>query len=159
VTLVTVPLPAGCQDAAVPFVVRTFGLCPAWLGSKSVRAAAAVVAPVPPFAIATVPVTFVALAELPAMLPEIAAPGIVAEAVIGLVPLPERKPVSVVAPVPPFATGTVPSEMAGVVVPVATEMGEVPVTLVTEPVEADSASWFQTAPTASKTSRDFTTVS
>ena len=56
---------------------------------------------------------------------------------------------SVVAPVPPFATGTVPSEMTGVLVPVATEIGAVPVTLVTEPVEADSASWFQTAPTAS----------
>ena len=87
VTLVTVPLPAACQDADVPFVVRTFGLFPGWLGSKFVSAAAAVIAPVPPFAIATVPVTF---AELPAILPEIAVPGIVAEAVTAVVPLPSR---------------------------------------------------------------------
>jgi hypothetical protein len=44
--------------------------------------------------------------------------------------------VKVVAPVPPFATGTVLRVMAGVVVPVATVIGEVPVTLVTVPVEA-----------------------
>ena len=34
---------------------------------------------------------------------------------------------------PPLATGTVLREMAGVVVPVATTMGDVPVTLVTVP--------------------------
>jgi hypothetical protein len=49
-----------------------------------------------------------------------------------------------VAPVPPFWTGTVPvSAMTGVVVPVVTLIGAVPVTLVTDPVVATSASWFQ----------------
>jgi hypothetical protein len=56
----------------------------------------------------------------------------------------------VVAPVPPFCTGTVPvNAMTGVVVPVVTVIGSVPVTLVTDPVVAVSASWFQTAPTES----------
>ena len=40
---------------------------------------------------------------------------------------------SVVAPVPPLATGTVLSEITGVEVPVATLMGDVPVTEVTVP--------------------------
>ena len=44
-----------------------------------------VVTPVPPFATATVPVTF---AALPLMFPLIAVPGILVEAVAALVPLP-----------------------------------------------------------------------
>jgi hypothetical protein len=39
----------------------------------------------------------------------------------------------VAAPVPPFTTGTVPSVMAGVLVPVTMVIGEVAVTLVTVP--------------------------
>ena len=54
---------------------------------RAVLAAAAVVAPVPPLAIATVPDT---LPALPVMLPEIADPGMVADAVKAPVPLPFR---------------------------------------------------------------------
>ena len=60
--------------------------------------------------------------------------GIVAVAVMADVPVPFTYPVNVAAPVPPLATGTMPRLMAGVVVPVATLMGDVPVTEVTVPV-------------------------
>ena len=43
-------------------------------------------------------------------------------------------PFWVVAPVPPLSRGTVPKVIAGVVVPVVTLMGAVPVTLVTVPL-------------------------
>ena len=46
-------------------------------------------------------------------------------------PLPVIEPVAV--PVPPLATGTVPNEITGVEAPVATLMGDVPVTEVTVP--------------------------
>ena len=45
-----------------------------------------------------------------------------------------RAAAAVVAPVPPLAIGTIPKLIVGVVVPVATLMGEVPVTEVTVPV-------------------------
>ena len=64
------------------------------------RAPAAVVAPVPPFAIATVPVTFPALPE---MSPEMSEPGMEDTEVTAPVPLPVRysPEARVAAPVPP----------------------------------------------------------
>src|SRR3984885_14385498 len=60
VTLVTVPVVAVPQDATVPFVLSTSPLSPVWVGSKELMATVAVVAPVPPFAMGTVPVTLAA---------------------------------------------------------------------------------------------------
>ncbi len=108
-------------------------------------------------ATATVPVTLTALpTALPVppcgtvIIPDTAEAGIVAEAVTALVPVPSRYPVSVVAPVPPLGTGTVLSVMDGVVVPVATTIGEVPVTLVTVPgPPTELPSGFQAAETES----------
>lgn len=58
----------------------------------------------PPFATATVPVTF---AALPLIFPDTSEPGTVDDAVNADVPLPLTYPVKVVAPVPPYGTVTV----------------------------------------------------
>ena len=60
-------------------------LAPEDAADRFVRAAEAVVPPVPPLTTATVPVT---LAALPGMFPDMSAPEIVAEAVKAAVPLP-----------------------------------------------------------------------
>jgi hypothetical protein len=109
VTLVTVPVVGAVHNAVAPFELRTFPVVDALCaGNRFANAEPAAVAPVPPLAMATVPVTFTAfpevlpvpplaietvpvtLAALPEMLPLIAAPGIVEDAVTGLVPFPER---------------------------------------------------------------------
>jgi hypothetical protein len=75
------------QEVVVPLVVRNLPLFPVWLGRTSATSPAKVDVPLPPLATATIPVT---LAALPEMLPEMALPGMVEEAVIGLVPVPTR---------------------------------------------------------------------
>ena len=56
-TLVTVPNGFDAQDVSVPSVVRYFPLFPVWLGANALKAALAVVCPVPPLRIGKVPVT------------------------------------------------------------------------------------------------------
>ena len=56
-TLVTVPKGFVPQDVSVPSVVRYLPLFPVWLGAKALKAALAVVCPVPPLRIGNVPVT------------------------------------------------------------------------------------------------------
>ena len=53
-TLVTVPNGFVPQDVSVPSVVRYLPLLPVWLGAKALKAALAVVCPVPPDVIAKV---------------------------------------------------------------------------------------------------------
>ncbi len=61
-TLVTVPTPPDViHDVFVPSVERTLPLLPLCDGSRAFTAAFGVVCPVPPFAMATVPVTFAAV--------------------------------------------------------------------------------------------------
>ena len=60
------------QDTSVPLVVRNLPVLPVWVGSRAVRAAAAVVAPVPPLAMARVadrPAAVVAVLALPVRAP------------------------------------------------------------------------------------------
>ena len=111
------------QATSVALVVRTLPLLFVWVGSRLVRAASAVVAPVPPWARDRAVVRFVKLV-MSLLAPEPAARRLL------------RAAVAVVAPVPPRVKGTVPRVMTGVVVPVATVMGPplVAVTLVTVPV-------------------------
>ena len=61
-TEVTVPNGFVAQEVSVPLVVRYLPELDVWLGTNALKAALAVVAPVPPLAMATVPVT---LAEVP----------------------------------------------------------------------------------------------
>ena len=56
-TLVTVPNGFDAHDVSVPSVVRYLPLFPVWLGAKALKAALAVVCPVPPLRIGKVPVT------------------------------------------------------------------------------------------------------
>ena len=56
-----VVVPALAHDVSVPLVVKNFPLLLVWLGTSALKAVLAVVAPVPPFATATVPVTLEAV--------------------------------------------------------------------------------------------------
>jgi hypothetical protein len=56
-TLVTVPKGFDAHELFEPSVVRYLPLLPVWLGARALKAALAVVWPVPPFKIGNVPVT------------------------------------------------------------------------------------------------------
>ena len=109
-TLVTVPNGFDAQDVSVPSVVRYLPLFPVWLGAKALKAALAVVCPVPPLRIGKVPVTPVVRGK-PVALVRVTDVGVPSKGVtnVGLVDrTTEPVPVEVVTPVPPFATGNVP---------------------------------------------------